>query len=295
MSETAASRLRARAEGLSAPLPPLLAQAEQLARTVLLGGHGRRQAGMGDEFWQYRPAQMGDPGRAIDWRRSGRSDGHFVREKEWQAAQSVHLWVDPSASMQFRSSKDLPYKHDRAALLAMALSIVLMRGGERVALDSLGTPPRIGALQLRRIAEGLTLPAGADDEDYGTPQAGRFLPQARAVLMSDFLGPVAPVRQAVTEAAGRGVTGVLQQLLDPAEEAFPYQGRTVFTSMAGGVRHETRRAGDLRERYLERLAERKAELSELARQTGWRFSTHHTNGSEQTALLWLFQALEGSR
>jgi len=83
--------LRHRAEAHASGYPPLMAEAEHLAATVMLGEHGRRRAGMGDEFWQYRPAQPGDALRQIDWRRSARSDAHFVRQKEWQAAQSVML------------------------------------------------------------------------------------------------------------------------------------------------------------------------------------------------------------
>ncbi|WP_417259896.1 DUF58 domain-containing protein [Celeribacter sp.] len=292
MSEPAPSTLRSRAEALAAPLPDLQAQAERLARTLLLGGHGRRQAGMGDEFWQYRPAQMGDSARSIDWRRSAQSDAQFVREKEWQAAQSVHLWVDRSAAMQFASSKDIPSKGARAGLLAMALSILLMKGGERVALASLGTPPRIGALQLTRIAEGLST---IDEVDYGTPDATGFLPHSNAVLMSDFMGPIEAVEEAVSKCADLGIKGALFQILDPAEEAFPYQGRTIFTSMGGAMSHETLRAGDLRDRYRDRLAERKDRLSTLAQSAGWRFDTHHTDSSAQSALLWLYAALEGPR
>lgn len=290
--KTASPGLRARAETLSAPLPPLQARAEQLARAMLMGGHGRRQSGMGDEFWQYRPAQAGDPGRAIDWRRSGRSDGHYVREKEWQAAQSVHLWVDLSASMGFSSDTSVPTKSDRASLLAMALSILLMKGGERVALASLHTPPRIGNLQLRRIAEGL---AQSDEGDYGAPDVSLFLPHARAVFLSDFLGPIEAVEQAVAAASDRGIAGVIYQILDPAEEAFPYQGRTVFTSMSGVLSHETQRASDLKSRYLDRLAERKEQLAQLAHHAGWRFASHHTDHADLPALLWLYEALEGPR
>ena len=292
MSHSALSTLRTRAEALAAPLPDLQAQAERLARTLLLGGHGRRQVGTGDEFWQYRPVQTGDSARAIDWRRSAQSDAQFVREKEWQAAQSVHLWVDRSAAMQFSSAQELGSKGDRAAVLALALSILLMKGGERVALAALGTPPRIGALQLTRISEALT---STDTADYGAPDATGFMPHANAVLISDFMGPIAAVEAAVATCADRGIKGALFQILDPAEEAFPYQGRTIFTSMGGAVSHETRRAGDLRDRYRDRLAERKDRLSILAKRAGWQFDTHHTDGSAQAALLWLYTALEGPR
>jgi uncharacterized protein (DUF58 family) len=92
--------LRQHAQEEAARFPALLAGAEQLAGTVLLGDHGRRRAGLGDDFWQYRPLRAGDSYRHIDWRRSARGDEHFVREREWQIAQSVQLWVDPGASMR---------------------------------------------------------------------------------------------------------------------------------------------------------------------------------------------------
>jgi hypothetical protein len=83
-----------------------MADAQHLAATVLLGTHGRKRAGTGDEFWQYRPAEAGDALRAIDWRRSARSDGHFVRQTEWQAAQSVMIGVDDAAEMTFTGAPD---------------------------------------------------------------------------------------------------------------------------------------------------------------------------------------------
>ncbi|MGC8201726.1 DUF58 domain-containing protein [Aliiroseovarius sp. PTFE2010] len=286
------ARLRAEAQLLGAPLPPLLADAEHLAQTVLLGAHGRRRAGMGDEFWQYRSAEVGDSARMIDWRRSARSDENYVREKEWQGAQSVLMWVDRSASMRFSSLKSGVSKADRTALLAMAMAVLLMRAGERVALASLGTPPRIGNLQLLRISQGLTDPA---DEDYGVPEIRGMLPHSRALFVSDFMGDIDALAGQLTKAADRGVKGAILQVLDPAEEAFPYDGRTVFESMGGTVRHETLKAADLRGRYIERLAERKDRLSGLARSTGWRFETHHTDASAQSALLWLYGALEQVR
>lgn len=287
MSDPAA--LRARAEGLAEALPPLLAEAEHLAQAVLLGEHGRRRAGMGDEFWQYRPAHAGDEARMIDWRRSARSDAHFVREKEWQAAQSVLLWVDDAASMGFSGSKDHPPKADRARVLALAVAVLLMRGGERVGLSGTALPPRRGPLQLLRLAEALEADGTAD---YGAPDTRGMPPHSRAVFLSDFLGDLAPVEAALTKAADRGVKGAIVQILDPAEEAFPYDGRTIFESMGGTLVHETLKAGDLRDRYLDRLAARKARLADLARVTGWHYSTHHTGEGAQGALLWLYRALE---
>ena len=282
--------LQSRAETLGQSLPALLAEAELLAATVMLGEHGRRRAGQGDEFWQYRAAAPGDTARMIDWRRSARSDQTFVREREWQAAQSVSLWVDPSKSMAFSGDKSRTSKAERAQLLALAISVLLLRGGERVGLVGDAAPPRPGRGQIMRLA---TLLAGDESsEEYGAPTSVGMVNHGRALFVSDFLGDLAPVEAALIAAADRGVRGAILQILDPAEEDFPFHGRTIFESMGGGVRHETQQAGDLRDRYLTRLAERKEKLSELGRAVGWHVGTHHTGQPAQSALLWAYRALE---
>lgn len=281
--------LRSQAEALAGPLPPLLAQAEHLATAVLLGDHGRRRAGTGDTFWQYRTVQQHDEARSIDWRRSARSDANFVQDKEWQIAQSIILWVDQAASMTFCSDDNLPSKAERARTLGLACAILLIRGGERVGLSGLRLPPRRGEAQLMQIAQLLSQD---EDTDYGSPQAQGMLPHSRALFISDFLGDLKPIEDTLLRAADRGVGGALLQVLDPQEEAFPFEGRTVFESMSGGLRHETLKASDLKSRYLDRLAERKDRLQHLARITGWQFRTHHTGQSATSALLWLYSALE---
>jgi len=282
--------LRVRAEAEAARLPPLLARADHLAGTVLLGEHGRRRAGLGDDFWQYRPAQPGDSRRMIDHRRSARGDQQFVREREWQIAQSVMLWVDQGASMRYASDADLPRKADRARLLGLALAILLVQGGERVGLTGTALPPRRGRNQILRLAEAFSLDA---DADYAPPEHRAMIPHARAVFLSDFLGDMDEVERALTKSADRGVRGVLLQVLDPAEESFPFQGRTIFESVGGTLRHETLKAGELRDRYKARLAARRDRLAALCRATGWRLGQHHTGDSAQSALLWLYRALDG--
>lgn len=282
--------LRHRSEAVASTLPALMASAEHLAATVLLGVHGRRRAGMGDEFWQYRPAEPGDSYRSIDWRRSGRADQPFVRETEWQAAQAVMLGVDDSASMAFTGHKSRPSKLRRAQTLAMALAILSVRGGERVGLTALNEPPKGGKAQLLRLAQALMDPD--EVEDYGAPKPRMMPSGSRAVFFSDFLGPLEPTEKALTSAADRGVKGAIVQVLDPDEEAFPFDGRTVFESMQGTVRFETLKAKGLRDAYLDRLAARRDALATLARRTGWQMTTHHTGSPAEPALMWLYRALD---
>lgn len=288
-SPLTAGELRHQSEVAASHLPPLLVEAQHLAGSVLLGEHGRRRAGMGDDFWQYRPVQLGDSRRMIDHRRSAKGDQQFVREREWQIAQTVHLWVDQGASMRYASDKALPRKIDRARLLGLATSILMLRGGERVGLTGGMLPPRRGNAQVMRLAEHLSQDQATD---YTPPEDRAMMPHARVLFISDFLGPFDPIQHALAKAADRGVQGVLLQVLDPSEEEFPFHGRTIFHSVAGGLSHETLKAGALRQRYLDRLAERRDALDHLCRTAGWRLGQHHTGDSAQTALMWLYHAME---
>ena len=176
--------LRAKSEQEAARFPALLARADHIAGTILMGSHGRRRAGVGDDFWQYRPFQTGDSPRGIDWRRSARGDTHYVREHEWQIAQSVTLWVDQSASMDFKSDGIPESKADRARLISLALTILLTHGGERIGLAHPAIAPQRGRPQIERIAQALMTSV---QTDFCAPNAEAMPPFGRAVFVSDFL------------------------------------------------------------------------------------------------------------
>src|ERR1700692_3166116 len=88
---------------LSARLPSLIIAARKVAQTVRHGVHGRRRSGSGETFWQFRPFVSGEPSSRVDWRRSAREERAFVREREWEAAHTVWIWVDRSPCMEFVS------------------------------------------------------------------------------------------------------------------------------------------------------------------------------------------------
>ena len=143
--------------------------------------------------------------------------------------------------------------------------------------------------QILRLAEFFSV---SNTGDYGVPEHRAMIPNARALFVSDYMGDMAEVELALTKAADRGIRGVILQILDPSEEAFPFHGRTIFQSVGGTLQHETLKANDLRDRYLTRLAERKERLQSLCRVTGWQYQLHHTDNSAQSALLTIYQALD---
>lgn len=287
---TSAADLRAGAEAESGGLPALVLSSERLAALIAPGAHGLRRGGPGEDFWQYRPAREGDTARSIDWRRSARSDAQFVRDREAQTAEAAVIWASAGQGMSYRGATDRPSKRDRARLLAMALGMVLLRGGERVGLA--GQPPRAGRMQTDRLAQGLAMQAEAGT-DADQPPLTALRPNQRVVLISDFLGDPAWVTDYLARAAALGVSGALLQVLDPDEEVFPFDGAVLFRSVSGRTSHDTRDAAGLRAAYLARLAERRDLLTRSAQGAGWHFGTHDTATPPAAALMWLYQVLGG--
>jgi uncharacterized protein (DUF58 family) len=283
-------RSRHEAEALAARLPPLLVQAERVAATVAQGVHGRRRVGSGDSFWQFRPYVPGDPVARIDWRETAKSERAYVRENEWEAAQSVWLWHDRSPSMDWQSEKNLPTKRDRAALLLLALAALLVRGGERVALVGAGLPPAHGRAVLDRLA--LTM-ARAGGTAPGLPPVMPLPRHASIVLIGDFLMPLDETHDLLAGYAASGVRGHLLQVLDPAEESLPYDGRVRFEGMEREGNLILARVEAVREQYQARLAGHQDGLAALARSHGWSLATHRTDRPPHQALLALYGMMSG--
>jgi uncharacterized protein (DUF58 family) len=290
LAEAAPGIPAAAAEAAAARLPALVVEADRVASTVMQGVHGRRRAGHGDAFWQFRPYTAGDAAARVDWRQSAKADRLFVRETEWEAAQTVMLWRDPTASMRWRSDPRLVDKAARADLLLLALASLLLRGGERVRLLPGDRRAFMGRAALPALAAALLRPTAAP-----APEADVTLPRhARLVLFGDFLQPLPQVQAALSRFGARPLRGQMVQVLDPAEETLPYHGRVVFEGLEGEAPLVVPRVETVRGLYAERLAAHRAALSLMARAAGWGFITHRTDQPPQTALLALWQAMAPS-
>ncbi|MEE8189059.1 MAG: DUF58 domain-containing protein [Kiloniellales bacterium] len=280
--------LRQRAETLAATLPPLLVAAERVASTVAQGVHGRRRVGQGETFWQFRDYDYGDQPQSIDWRQSAKSDRVFVRQMEWEAAQSVWIWRDTSGSMDWRSSETLPHKRERADLLALALAGLLLRGGEHIALLGSGLRPVGGRTALGRLSAQMER---QDDSGPDLPPVVPLPRNAQVVFIGDFLAPLDQVDRMVRGYGEAGLSGFMLQVLDPAEESLPYGGRVRFEGLEGEDSWLLSRVESIRGDYKSRLRAQRAGLQAIARNAHWNFAVHHTDRPPQAALLTLYTAL----
>lgn len=280
--------LREQAEHLGSRLPPLMVEAERVASTVAQGVHGRRRVGSGETFWQFRRFRDEDSSAVIDWRQSGKTQHLYVREREWEAAASVWLWRDTSASMQYKSSFAPCSKVQRATVLALAFASLLERGGERIAELGAPEPPTTGRLALNRISHRMTT---ATSGGRNTPPL-LLLPRfSQIILVSDWLSPIEETLRILRHYGGIGVRGHLIQVLDPAEEDLPFDGRTEFEDVESSLKMVARRAETMREGYRLRLAGLRDSLSQATRRQNWTFATHRTDRPPQGALLAAYAAL----
>lgn len=281
------AELRARAEAAAAALPPLVLARGPIAATVAPGGHGLRRPGIGEDFWQYRLAHEGDTASAIDWRRSARGDSRFVRDRERQTARTAAIWLGRGAGMDYAGQQGTETKLDRARVIGLALSLSLIRAGERVAL--LGEGPGSGAAQAAKLSEGIAaMTALASDAD--APAAAAARAGQVVVLVDDFLNDPSGLKGFLQAASGLGSSGVILQVLHPDEEGFPFDGAIRFETV-GGQHHDTRDAGGLREAYLARLEQRRRALAQMAQQAGFVFGTHDLGRPVSEAMIWLHGVL----
>jgi uncharacterized protein (DUF58 family) len=263
-----------------------------VANTVAHGIHGRRRAGTGETFWQFRQFQGSDAATLIDWRRSAGSDTLYVREREWEASHTFWLWPDVSPSMDFRSHLAPVVKRDRALVLTLAAAEMLVRAGERVALLGL-TPPLASRKATSRLAEALAANEASEALKASLPPKARLSRFSSAILIGDFLDPPDEIARRLNEMAEGEVQGHLVQVLDPAEETLAYEGRVEFRGPEGGERWVADRVETLRESYQQRLAEHRARIEEAARRVGWSFLVHHTDRPAAEPLLTLVMRLQG--
>ena len=273
---------------LSASLPAIHIAAERVASTILQGMHGRRQQGLGDTFWEFRPYQQGDPVSRVDWKQTAKRSVPYIRENEWELAQSTWVWVDQSQSMNFKSRPELPEKLIRATVLALGLCSLLIKGGERVALLGSGMPPDSNKSTLAKMLEILM---SSPQSGAGTPLDGENLPKhAQVILISDFLFPSHNLKKTIKSMASKGIKGHILQIYDPAEDNFPFSGRIRFDGLENEGSLTVGRAENIKAEFTRLISNHRKSVSTIAQSLGWTSTNHGTDQRPETALLALYNS-----
>ena len=275
----------ARASGTSrlaaANMPRLVLEARRIAATVIHGLHGRRRAGSGENFWQFRRFVSGEEARRVDWRRSARDEHLYVREHEWEAAHTIWIWPDRSPSMAFCSNLGRQSKLERTLVVGFALAQVLVEAGERVGVPGMVRPTGSRAIIDRMVNAFLHDPL----ERTSLPRLFAPAPLSEIVLLSDLWSPIEEIRTTLTHLSATGAQGHLVQIVDPVEETFPFSGRVEFWEPEGFSEITAGRAENWRADYEARIARHRAEIRAEVDRLGWTFTIHRTDRAANDLLL----------
>lgn len=245
-------------------LLPLRLRAPGAALGALTGAHRSLRRGAGVEFAGHRAYTPGDDLRFLDRHALMRHGTLALREFETETDRSVQLVLDATASMGFRGTRAPGAKLAFGALIAAALAYVVLRGGDRVALDWLGgaQAPSLPLRGGRHTFEGLvaTLEGVAPSGEVSAEGLRRALGRAAraktgsvSVLVSDLLDFPPGAAEEVAALAARGRPLLVIQVLDPDERDLPFDGPVRLRSLEGDVTVDTD-ASNVRSVYLAELA-----------------------------------------
>ncbi|HEY6833752.1 MAG TPA: DUF58 domain-containing protein [Pseudolabrys sp.] len=277
----AVKQATAGARTLAESMPRLVLEARRVASSVIHGLHGRRRAGPGENFWQYRRFVSGEPAQNVDWRRSARDDHLYVREREWEASHTIWIWPDRSPSMAFASGLGTESKLDRALVVTFALAEVLVQGGERV-----GVPGLMRPTASRNVIEKMAEAILHDTQERASlPPSFAPSPLAEIVVLSDLWSPIGEVRTTISQLSGTGAHGHIVQIVDPAEESFPYSGRIEFIEPEGAGTVTAGRAETWRSDYQGLIANHRAAVRAETDLRAWSFAIHRTDRPASELLL----------
>lgn len=288
MSEARKGSLIEQAGALASLRDALRLEAEKVAHSYLRGPHGRKRAGAGERFWQFRPYNPGDVPRDIDWRQTAKRDEVFVREREHDAAQTLWLWCDRTASMDYSSTSKTPTKFERAEVMALAAGLLALEGGERVGVLGSGQPARSHVSALAQLQSQLD---DAPAIDNGLMPAGS---RGVCLLASDFYCDTAVVDAVCANVRARESRIVLLQVCDRSEADLPWRGRVRFEDAE--IADENMMIDDvdgLRAAYREKFQAHRAALADIAQRYGGVFVVAHTDEAADAVLARVIDAVTG--
>ncbi len=233
--------------------------ARHAVESLLAGQHPSIHRGLSVEFAGHRPYQPGDDLRHLDWTVWARTDRLDVKVYEEETRLRAAVVVDYSGSMAYGSLARS--KLDYARILAAVLGVLMVRQGDAVGLACCDTvvrefvPPAASMAHLLGLLERLEANTAGGETDLAgvlDDLAERLRRRGLVILISDCIAEPQRLIEALKHLRHRRQDVRVFQLLDPAEEEFPFAGTVEFA----GLEHEARRKLDadrIRRRYREAL------------------------------------------
>jgi uncharacterized protein (DUF58 family) len=226
------------------------------------------------EFTEYRQYVTGDDLRYLDWHLHARTDRYYIKRFEDETNLLCTLLVDNSRSMAYGSG--FCTKAEYAKTLAGTIAYFLTTQRDAIGLFRFSEtidefiPPRYRSGQLRRILISLDRqPEGAMTAIIPALEQAveRVRKRGLFVLISDFFAPLEELESRLGYLRAAGNEVVIFQILDPAEQEFPFDEAALFVDAETGreIYVDPQQA---RNQYQQRLEQHLNQLSACGNRLG---------------------------
>jgi uncharacterized protein (DUF58 family) len=256
----------------------------QRVSSVYAGGRPSIKQGRGVEVIDYREYMPGDDFRVIDWRVYGRTEKLYIRRFEEEKELTVHILVDTSASMDFRTGR--LSKFDYAGSIAAGFGFLSVHNHEKFALalytNSLReiTQARKSQAHLFNVIDLLNnIPLkGNTDLGVSVSQYTKLIKtKSFSIIISDFLEDLDSVREGIYRMAKHSKEMLLIQVLDPWEIDLGWRDDINFKDLETGELKRTFLSPSFRRDYTKSVMEHNAQLLEMCRDIGVQFTSLTTD------------------
>jgi len=251
-------------------------RAQAVLEGALAGWHPSPFHGYSSEFSQYKGYSPGDDMKHLDWKVFGKRDHLVVRQYRDETNAAVHLVLDTSASMGYKSGS--LSKLDYACVLAASLTLLAERQRDAVSLAHGGEemqeflPPESGPARTRDVLRKLESLAPAGETNLETlfaEVAPRITGQSFVFLFTDLWQDPAAIASGLQRIRRKSKTTTLVQLRTSDEAEFFDEGTFRLRDLETGEELEVS-AAQARSAYLEAMQIHAAQMAKECSKLGVR-------------------------
>lgn len=233
-------------------LEGLTLRARGTVEGAVTGAHRSPFHGFAAEFAEHREYAPGDDLRYVDWKVYGRSDRVFVKQFEEETNFACHVLLDASESMSYRSETAPLSKLEFAKHVAAAISYVVVKQQDAIGLITFdreieqAVRPGSQAAHWKQISHVLETTTARPNADGRKPKAvdpnpevlpldiaERLAQRGVVIMLSDLFANPDSLMLGLKRLRHRKHDVRVWQIVDPAEEEFPFDDPTLFHGLEG--------------------------------------------------------------
>ncbi|MBN68431.1 DUF58 domain-containing protein [Gimesia chilikensis] len=211
--------------------------ARQIVEGYVSGSHKSPFHGFSAEFAQHREYAVGDDLRYVDWKVYAKSDRYYLKQFEAETNFTCYLLLDCSESMRYKSADAALSKWEYGRLVAAALAYVVIKQQDAAGLCTVSDKvndflrPASQPTHLKQIYYTLENTTVAGESGLGKvfhELAERINRRSLIIIISDLFDDLESVLLGLKHFRHRKHDVSLLQVIDPAEQDFPFQEPVLF-------------------------------------------------------------------